>query len=69
MAAAQTVAERLDRLALAEHKKVTRAFAAKVLKELNAGIDGDGDGGGGGGEAGRFPSAPRLPQSARLTNV
>ncbi len=43
MAAAQTVAERLDRLALAEHKKVTRAFAAKVLKELNAGIDGDGE--------------------------
>ena len=36
MAAAQAVADQLDKLALAEHKKVTRAFAAKVLKDLNA---------------------------------
>jgi chromosomal replication initiation ATPase DnaA len=44
MAAAQTVAEQLDKLALAEQKKVTRAFAAKVLKDLNAGVrDGDSD--------------------------
>lgn len=42
MAAAHTVAEQLDKLALAEQKKVTRAFAAKVLKDLSAGA-GDGD--------------------------
>jgi chromosomal replication initiation ATPase DnaA len=43
MAAAQMVAEQLDKLALAEQKKVTRAFAAKVLKDLNAaGEDGEG---------------------------
>ena len=36
MAAAHAVAEQLDKLALAEHKKVTRAFAAKVLKDLAA---------------------------------
>ncbi len=39
MAAAQTVAEQLDKLALAEQKKVTRAFAAKVLKDLNAAVE------------------------------
>jgi len=38
MAAAQIVAEHLDKLALAEQKKVTRAFAAKVLKDLNAAV-------------------------------
>jgi hypothetical protein len=32
------VAEHLDKLALAEQKKVTRAFAAKVLKDLNAAV-------------------------------
>ena len=42
MASAQAVAEQLDKLALAEHKKVTRAFAAKVLKDLNAGQSGGG---------------------------
>jgi chromosomal replication initiation ATPase DnaA len=50
MAAAQTVAERLDKLALAEHCKVTRAFAAKVLKELHAGTEETADGTGNGGE-------------------
>jgi chromosomal replication initiation ATPase DnaA len=44
MAAAQMVAEQLDKLALAEQKKVTRAFAAKVLKDLNAAVE-DGEGG------------------------
>ncbi len=45
MAAAQMVAERLDKLALAEQKKITRAFVAKVLKDLNlGGEDGDCDG-------------------------
>jgi chromosomal replication initiation ATPase DnaA len=39
MAAAQAVAEQLDKLALAEQKKVTRAFAAKVLKDLNAAFE------------------------------
>ncbi len=44
MAAAQTVAEQLDKLALAEQKKVTRAFAAKVLKDLNAAVEDDSGG-------------------------
>jgi chromosomal replication initiation ATPase DnaA len=39
MAAAQTVAERLDKLALAEQKRITRAFAAKVLKDLNFDVE------------------------------
>ena len=39
MAAAQTVAEHLDRLALVEQREVTRAFAARVLKELDAGTE------------------------------
>jgi chromosomal replication initiation ATPase DnaA len=44
MAAAQAVAAKLDRLALAEHKKVTRAFAARALKEMGAAEDEDADG-------------------------
>jgi chromosomal replication initiation ATPase DnaA len=36
MAAAQAIACHLDKLALAEHRKVTRAFVAKALKELGA---------------------------------
>ncbi len=48
MAAAQAVAAHLDRLALAEHRKVTRAFAARALKEMGAADCGledyDGDG-------------------------
>lgn len=44
MAAAQRVTAHIDRLALSEHRKITRAFAAKVLKELSdGGGDGDGD--------------------------
>jgi chromosomal replication initiation ATPase DnaA len=35
MAAAQLLAEQIDKVALAEHRKVTRAFAAKVLKDIN----------------------------------
>ena len=39
------MAEHLDKLALAEQKKVTRAFAAKVLKDLNAAVaDGESSG-------------------------
>ena len=36
MAAAQQVTAHIDRLALAEHRKITRAFAAKVFKEFSA---------------------------------
>ncbi len=36
MAAAEAVAGHIDKLALAERRKVTRAFAAKVLKDLHA---------------------------------
>ncbi len=36
MAAAQQVTAHIDRLALAERRKITRAFAAKVFKELRA---------------------------------
>jgi chromosomal replication initiation ATPase DnaA len=39
MAAAQAVAVHLDKLALAEHRKVTRAFAARALGELGAECD------------------------------
>lgn len=35
MAAAELVATHIDRLALAEHRKITRAFVARVLKEHN----------------------------------
>ena len=38
--AAQKLTAHLDRLALSEHRKITRAFAAKVLKELNASAGG-----------------------------
>ena len=41
MAAAQAAALHIDKLALSEHRKVTRAFAAKVLKELHAASDGE----------------------------
>jgi chromosomal replication initiation ATPase DnaA len=36
MAAAQQVTAHIDRLALAERRKITRAFAAKVFKEFSA---------------------------------
>lgn len=36
MEAAQRVTARIDKLALSEHRKITRAFAAKVFKELDA---------------------------------
>ncbi len=36
MASAQRLTAHIDRLALSEHRKITRAFAAKVFKELNA---------------------------------
>jgi hypothetical protein len=39
MAAAQRLTAHIDKLALSEHRRVTRAFAAKVLKELSAGAD------------------------------
>jgi chromosomal replication initiation ATPase DnaA len=39
MAAAQAVAAHIDALALAERRKVTRAFAAKALKDLTAEAD------------------------------
>jgi chromosomal replication initiation ATPase DnaA len=35
MAAAQLLAEQIDRIALAERRKVTRAFAARVMKDLS----------------------------------
>ncbi len=41
MSAAQRLTAHIDKLALSEHRKVTRAFAAKVFKELDA--DGDSD--------------------------
>jgi len=44
MAAAQRLTAHIDKLALSEHRKVTRAFAAKVFKELNAHEDGGGEG-------------------------
>lgn len=34
MAAAESLAGAIDRLALSQHRKITRAFAAKVFKEL-----------------------------------
>jgi chromosomal replication initiation ATPase DnaA len=37
MAAAQQLTAEIDRLALAEHRRITRAFAAKVFKELDSG--------------------------------
>jgi chromosomal replication initiation ATPase DnaA len=39
MAAAGRLTAHIDKLALSEHRKITRAFAAKVLKELGAGED------------------------------
>ncbi len=44
MAAAQAVAAHIDKLALSEHRKVTRAFAAKVLKDLSAAGEDDNEG-------------------------
>lgn len=44
MAAAQRLTAHIDKLALSEHRKITRPFAAKVFKELNAGEEsGDDD--------------------------
>jgi chromosomal replication initiation ATPase DnaA len=43
MAAAQQVTAHIDRLALAERRKITRAFAAKVFKTLDASEDDSGD--------------------------
>ena len=43
MAAAQQVTAHIDRLALAERRKITRAFAAKVFKELSAEEGGGGN--------------------------
>jgi chromosomal replication initiation ATPase DnaA len=43
MAAAELVAAHIDRLALAEHRKITRAFAAKVLKDFNLAEGGSSD--------------------------
>lgn len=43
MAAAQQVAAHIDRLALAERRKITRAFAAKVFKELGTEENGNVD--------------------------
>jgi chromosomal replication initiation ATPase DnaA len=40
MAAAQRLTAHIDKLALSEHRKITRAFAARVLKELNPGAEG-----------------------------
>jgi chromosomal replication initiation ATPase DnaA len=37
MAAAKLITAHIDKLALSEHRKITRALAAKVFKELNAG--------------------------------
>lgn len=36
MASAQRLTAHIDKLALSEHRKITRAFAAKVFRELNA---------------------------------
>jgi chromosomal replication initiation ATPase DnaA len=41
MAAAHAIACHLDRLALAEHRKLTRAFVAKALRELGAEEEGE----------------------------
>ncbi len=41
MAAAQRLTAHIDKIALSEHRKITRAFAAKVFKELNAAEDND----------------------------
>lgn len=45
MAAAQQLTARIDRLALAEHRRITRTFAARVFKELsteeNGGVSND----------------------------
>ena len=35
MASAQRLTAHIDKLALSEHRKITRAFAAKVFKEIN----------------------------------
>ncbi|MGO9543493.1 MAG: HdaA/DnaA family protein [Rhodomicrobium sp.] len=43
MAAAQQLTAHIDKLALSERRKVTRAFAAKVFKELSVGEDGHGE--------------------------
>jgi chromosomal replication initiation ATPase DnaA len=43
MAAAELIAAHIDRLALAEHRKITRAFAAKVLKDFNLAEGGSSD--------------------------
>lgn len=43
MAAAERLVAAIDRLALAEHRKITRVFAAKVLKELGAAQEDGGD--------------------------
>ncbi len=39
MAAAQTLTAHIDKLALSEQRKITRAFAARVLKDLGNGGD------------------------------
>jgi chromosomal replication initiation ATPase DnaA len=44
MAAAQAIACHLDKLALAEHRKLTRAFVAKALKDLGADAEGEDEG-------------------------
>jgi len=41
MAAAQRLTAHIDKLALSEHRKITRVFAAKVLRELSASEDND----------------------------
>jgi chromosomal replication initiation ATPase DnaA len=41
MAAAQRLTAHIDKIALSEHRKITRAFAAKVFKELDTGGDND----------------------------
>ncbi len=43
MSAAQAVAAGIDKHALAERRKVTRAFAARVLKEIHLDADSDGE--------------------------
>ena len=43
MAAAQRITAHIDKLALSEHRRVTRALAAKVFKELDAGQESIGD--------------------------
>jgi len=43
MAAAQRLTADIDKLALSQHRRITRAFAAKVFQELNAGESGGGN--------------------------